>query len=44
MNFKTISSLVIGLVVGAGGIFALDATQEACDKLPDTPAAIESSE
>lgn len=41
MDFKTILTAVIGLIVGAGGIFALDATQDACDKLPDRPAVVD---
>ncbi len=35
MNWTKIISIVIGLVVGAGGIFAYDATKEACDGIPE---------
>lgn len=40
MNKNTIITAVVSLLIGAGGIFAFDATKNACDKLPDREVSV----
>lgn len=40
MDKKHLLSVVIGLAIGAGGLFAYSPTKEACDKLTALPLTV----